>query len=158
MSVQGIRTHPDAILYRAAREATADDFQDSYVRTVAQDLADTMEALEERTGRRPLGLAAPQIGHGIRIFRLAQWPGAFVNPELECVLGRPVWETEACYSLPGVELVVGRAAKIRLRYFTISGEERATKMRDRDARAAQHEYDHLNGVTILQRADGGAEL
>jgi peptide deformylase len=52
---------------------------------------------------------------------------------------------------------VERAEKIKLRYRTLTGEERATKMRDRDARAAQHEYDHLNGVTIIQRAHGGSE-
>lgn len=153
MTVQGVRTHSDAILYRTCRPAGPEDFADGFVAAVAQDLADTMEALERNTGFRAAGLAAPQIGYDIRIFRLAQWPGAFVNPDLEYELGKPVSEEEGCFSLPGVRMVVARAAKIKLRYLTVEGEERARKMRDRDARAAQHEHDHLEGITIVQRAD-----
>lgn len=148
-----VRTFPDPILTRPCRAATDDEFRDGTVDGIARELAETMEALERNTGRRAAGLAAPQIGYSLRVFRLAQWPGAFVNPEIEYVVGRPVEETEGCFSLPGVELVVARAAKIRLRYMTVGGEPRATKMRDRDARAAQHEYDHLDGILITTRAD-----
>lgn len=158
VTVQAVRVFPDPILEQICRPAVERDFETGFVAQVAQDLADTMAWLDEHSGLRCAGLAAPQIGYDLRVFRLAQWPGAFVNPELEYVVGKPVTDIEGCFSLPGLQLQVGRAAKIRLRYLTVTGEERATKMRDRDARAAQHEYDHLDGITIVQRADGGVEI
>lgn len=150
--MQPIRTWPAAVLTTRAAEVTAEQFADGTVARVVAELEATMAAFEERTGQRALGMAAPQIGHSLRIFKQALWPGAFVNPTLDYGGGSdgPMAEEE-CMSLPGVRVMVGRAVKIKLRYLNAVGEERATKMRDKDARVAQHEYDHLNGVLITTR-------
>lgn len=153
MSVRELVIHPSEILSTPARVLTDEEFANGFARTVAADLLETMEHVDGRNGLRCLGLAAPQIGYPVAMFRLAQWPGVFANPEIEYVLGAPIIGRESCLSLPGFAAMVGRAAKIKLRYRTVEGEQRATKMRDADARAAQHEFDHLHGVLIVNRME-----
>jgi peptide deformylase len=138
-------------------------FATSFLADVLAELRATMRELKEKPppgfeGYSPAGLAAPQIGVSLRIFLLALYPHPFINPTVEYVLGKPVFAEESCYSTPGYRTVVARAAKIRLRARLEDGTPRSYKMRDRDARAAQHENDHLDGLTIYQRSEVSAPI
>lgn len=96
-----------------------------------------------------IGLAAPQIGENARVFIMRGWPEPFINPELvEQSFEREVAE-EGCMSLPGIKCQVERARKIKLRWQRPNGEWTTRKLRGMDARCAQHELDHLDGVLIV---------
>jgi peptide deformylase len=96
-----------------------------------------------------LGLAAPQVGLDARVFVMRGWPDPFVNPELVDASRECDVMVERCLSLPGVARPVQRSKKIRLRAQRPTGEWRTFKLRGADARVAQHELDHLDGVLIV---------
>ncbi len=92
-----------------------------------------------------VGLAAPQIGRGIRLAVVDVSLGK--NPEAKLVLANP---EEGCLSLPGF-----RASVIRPQYVTLRAQDatgKAFEMRGEGllARAFCHEIDHLSGVLFLQ--------
>lgn len=105
-------------------------------------------------GRPALGLAAPQVGEPRRVFALVAYEHAFVNPEVVRISSDAAWDEESCLSLPKPLLVSVRRPKwIKLRFQTEDGTEKTLKMHGRDARAALHELDHLNGVLITDHGD-----
>lgn len=112
--------------------------------------AELFDALQESHR----GLAAPQIGRLLRMFVIRGFPRAFVNPRLtlseETALGM-----ERCLSLPGEEVEVRRAVKVKVKAMTadLAPESlRTFKLRGWDARVAQHENDHLDGKLITDYA------
>lgn len=119
---------------------------------VAQDLLDTM-----RAHPRCVGLAAPQIGEPVRVavvdvrgHKLADSGNGLlvlVNAEIEAAAGRHV-AREGCLSLPSITADVRRARRIGLR----SGPD-LLWCDGFEARAVQHELDHLDGILILDRVE-----
>jgi peptide deformylase len=61
--------------------------------------------------------------------------------------------TEGCLSIPGRSLTVNRFKKIHLSYFTRNGEYITEEVGGFKAIISQHEYDHLNGVLIVDLVD-----
>ena len=111
-----------------------------------------LELMGESNG---VGLAAPQVGHNIRLFVMNPTgePGAdrvYINP----VLSDPEGEEEAeegCLSLPGIHINVVRSKQIRMQAQDVEGkpiEEVATGF---IPRVWQHETDHLNGTLLTDR-------
>jgi len=145
MPVQPIRLFGDPILRRRADEVV--DF-DKELRRLVEDLTDTML---EAPGA---GLAAPQIGVGLRVFT---WSvdgqvGHLVNPRLslseECQDGG-----EGCLSIPGLTYDTRRAMHVVATGFDMHGEPVTIKGSELLARAIQHETDHLDGVLFIDRLD-----
>ncbi len=145
MAIQSIRLFGDPVLRRAAAPVT--DF-DKELRTLVSDLTDTML---EAPGA---GLAAPQIGVGLRVFT---WyvdgeVGHLVNPSLD--LSEELQEgPEGCLSLPGLYLPCSRAFSVVATGFDQHGEPVRIEGTELLARALQHETDHLDGVLFLDRLD-----
>lgn len=130
---------------------------------LAQAMLDTMYEA------RGVGLAAPQIGLGVRLFVAAEYEDdedeggdtpprsrvlremVFVNPVLEPLSPRKVSDAEeGCLSIPGIyEEGVPRFAQVRLRYQTLEGSEEVMEAEDYLARVFQHEQDHLDGRLFL---------
>lgn len=104
-----------------------------------------------------VGLAAPQIGLGRRLF-VMRYGGvelAVVNPSIE-ISGRQVVAEEGCLSLPGRSCMVRRGPKVRLTGHRVDGSKLSVRLVDWPARIIQHELDHLDGVMIDAReADTG---
>ncbi|MPZ60220.1 MAG: peptide deformylase [Propionibacteriales bacterium] len=145
MAVQPIRLFGDPILRTKA--APVVDF-DKELRTLVTDLTDTMR---EAPGS---GLAAPQIGVGLRVF--AWWVdgelGHLVNPELE--LSDEIQDgPEGCLSIPGLEFDCERAMRAIARGMNMLGDPVVIEGSGLLARALQHETDHLDGVLFLDRLD-----
>ena len=110
-----------------------------------------------------LGLAAPQIGLTSRMFVTRQFFGeepseaplfhVISNPEI-------LWRSptknvafEGCLSIPDVQFSVARPYSISVAFNDIISERRVTKrLYGLEARVFQHEYDHLNGILLFQRA------
>lgn len=124
-------------------------------RALAEDLLDTM-----RASSHSVGIAAPQIGVGLRAFALditghkkaKSCHGEFVliNPEVVTGQGKDVGR-EGCMSVPDLTGDVARYTSIVVRGFTPEGEERVIEADAFEARALQHELDHLDGKVFLDR-------
>lgn len=122
---------------------------------VVRDLLDTM-----RGSDHSVGVAAPQIGVGLRAFcvdvtghpKARSCHGEFVllNPELLVAEGRDVGR-EGCMSVPDLTGDVARATHVVVRGLTPDGRERVLECDAFEARAVQHELDHLDGKLFLDR-------
>ena len=145
MAVQPVRLFGDPVLRRPAAEVV--DF-DQELRTLVADLTDTMR---EAPGA---GLAAPQIGVGMRVF--TWWVdgelGHLVNPRLDLSAEEQVGP-EGCLSLPDLVFDCTRALRVVAKGFDMHGEPVTVEGSDLLARAIQHETDHLDGVLFIDRLD-----
>lgn len=118
--------------------------------------------LELMREARGVGLAAPQVGHNIRLFVMnpTGQPGderIYVNP----VLIDPDDEEEAeegCLSLPGINVKVIRSKLITLEGRDLSGKRLELREPGYVARIWQHETDHLNGTLLTDRMGPVAKL
>jgi peptide deformylase len=148
VAIQPIRLFGDPVLRSRAQEVV--DF-DKELRTLVSDLTDTML---EAPGA---GLAAPQIGVGLRVFT---WyvdgeVGHLVNPDL--TLSEEVQDgPEGCLSLPDLTYDCRRALSVVARGWSMHGEPVTVEGSDLLARAIQHETDHLDGVLFIDRLDTAA--
>lgn len=159
MAVRPVVRYPAPVLKRPAEEVgepTADH------RAVADDLVDTM-----RAGPATVGLAAPQIGVPLRAFCLDVSGHAkakashglivLLDPVLVEVHGDDVLR-EGCLSVPDLTANVRRAVRAVVRGTDPDGERRVYQMEGFEARALQHELDHLDGRLILDRVDSAADV
>lgn len=148
MAVQPIRLFGDPVLRKPALEVVTFDRE---LRTLVQDLTDTML---EASGA---GLAAPQIGVGMRLFT---WHvdgeiGHLINPSLD--LSDEIQDgPEGCLSLPELTYDCRRALSVVATGFDMHGEPVRIEGSELLARAIQHETDHLDGVLFIDRLDTAA--
>jgi len=143
-----IRQYPDAVLRMRAREV--DRFDDDLVR-----LADRMGHLMHDA--RGVGLAATQVGVLQRLFVFLpaerEEVAAIVNPEITRRADETEVADEGCLSLQGVLVPVERATGVTIEGQDLLGEPLRLELTEIDARVAQHELDHLDGVLLLERTD-----
>jgi peptide deformylase len=104
-----------------------------------------------------VGLAAPQVGHSIRLFVYDAGDGltTLINPEILQKKGEQYEPEEGCLSIPGLRGVVPRAKEIKVRAMDISGNTIYFKAKEFEARIIQHEYDHLDGILFTDLAKKG---
>ncbi|HZW25776.1 MAG TPA: peptide deformylase [Gallionella sp.] len=161
MSVRTVLRMGDERLQRVA--APVRDFGDDELRELLRDMRDTMAALSG------VGLAAPQIGVGLRVVIFGtspdqgngqnpRYPDAdavpytvLINPVVTPLDDRQEEGWEGCLSLPGLRGVVPRFLHIRYQ-----GHDEYGALIDRTvsgfhARVVQHECDHLDGVLYPMR-------
>ena len=107
-----------------------------------------------------VGLAAPQVGVGVRIFvcdiSLGRSAGellAFINPSFVERDGMQL-EEEGCLSAPGFNATVARPSRTVLKGLDRNGEEHTVEATGLLARCFQHEMDHLDGVIFIDRLRG----
>lgn len=102
-----------------------------------------------------IGLAAPQIGVGLRFAVVdlmpddAKAPLVLVNPEIIRVSEDWTVREEGCLSLPGQYADVSRPARVAVRYQDIEGVTRDIEADGLFAACLQHEIDHLDGVLFV---------
>ena len=152
MSVLDILTYPDERLKQPS--VPVERFDDALRRFVA-DLEETRLA-----GPGAVGIAAPQVGYFQRVVivdvsrmkRPVPNHGhlILVNPEITEWDGYAVGR-EGCLSVPDYTGNVIRAEKIHLLAYDVNGERSEFDMEGFEARAIQHELDHLDGLLFLDR-------
>lgn len=145
MSIQPIRLFGDPVLTTAAMPVV--DF-DKELRQLVADLTETMLAAPGA------GLAAPQIGVGLRVF--TYWVddvvGHLINPSLD--LSEEIQDgPEGCLSLPDLTFDTKRAMRVVAKGFNMYGEPVLIEGTQLLARAIQHETDHLDGIIFIDRLD-----
>lgn len=129
------------------------------IRKLASDMIETMDKNDG------IGLAAPQVGHAIRMFVLrnylptenGQWtmsePKVYINPKLSSPDQEMVSDTEGCLSLPGLRLDIDRPLKIKVEAMDLEGNIFVEELEGYNARVRMHENDHINGVLFIDRVD-----
>jgi len=149
--IRPIVRYGDRILTEPAREV--DEVTPDVVALV-NDMIETMYAAPG------IGLAAPQVGMGLRIFVVDLSVGrdpngllAFINPVFVERDGVQL-EEEGCLSLPGFNATVVRPARAVVKGLDRSGAERQVEGKGLLARAFQHEMDHLDGRLFVDRLRG----
>ncbi len=153
MAVRRIRTLGDPVLRQRALAVA--DF-DAPLRRLVADLSET---LADADGA---GLAAPQIGVGLRVFVyrvLDEASPAFgtirhlVNPVLVEQAESQIEDEEGCLSIPGVSYPLARPERVVASGFDCHGEPLRVEGTERLARCIAHETDHLDGVLFIDRLD-----
>ena len=146
MPIQPVRLFGDPVLRTRATEVT--DF-DAELRKLVTDLTDTMH---DEGGA---GLAAPQIGVGMRVFVFDcdGVSGHLVNPSWEAVGDEEQVGAEGCLSIPGLGWDCRRRMHVVGRGWNVHGEPQVIEGSALLARAIQHETDHLDGVLFVDRLD-----
>ena len=118
---------------------------------------DMIETMGEYHG---VGLAAPQVHHGLRVFVAAldvdeegvtSQPIALINPQITPVGNEIVEDWEGCLSIPEIRGRVPRLREITVRAYDRNGERVEIHAHDFPARVIQHETDHLDGVLFVDR-------
>ena len=162
----------DPVLKTLAKELPA-DFPAADLTKLVQDMFETMYSAHG------VGLAAPQIGRGVRLFvmdsgplvvrddddeddepvevaapaEIAETPlkRAFINPQMLSETGEAWGFEEGCLSIPGVREMVQRCPNIVLRYEDENRQVHEEAFSGMAARIIQHEYDHLEGILFTDK-------
>jgi peptide deformylase len=124
------------------------------IQRVIDDMIQTMYAAPG------IGLAATQVGVGLRIFvcdvSAGRNPGdlrTFINPEFVERDGMQL-EEEGCLSIPGFNATVARPARAIVKGLDRNGQDQVVEGKDLLARCFQHEMDHLEGTLFVDRLRG----
>ncbi|AHH94764.1 peptide deformylase [Kutzneria albida] len=146
MSVKDLRYFGDPVLTSPSDPVTRFD---KSLRALVEDLLDTVR----RPGRA--GLAAPQIGVGLRAFsyNVDGKIGYVLNPEVVELSEQRQDGPEACLSVPGLGFPTERAMYAVVRGVNADNEPVEVSGEGLMARCLQHETDHLNGMLYLDRLD-----
>jgi peptide deformylase len=158
----------DPVLKARAKDIPA-DFPAADLKQIVQDMYDTMYHAHG------VGLAAPQVGKGIRLFVIDSEPmidtedeetgeplpdaekavkRAFINPRMVSETGEEWGFEEGCLSIPGVREMVYRPETIVIRYEDEQRQVHEETFSGMTARVIQHEYDHLEGVLFTDKISG----
>jgi len=151
MSEMTIRTYPDPVLRRTA--APVCNVDEAFIAR-AQEM---LEFMYEADG---VGLAGNQIGWLERIVAIDagqthDGDRVFLNPSIIHREGE-MQDEEGCLSLPGIHVVVTRAARVTVTAWTLRGVKIEVQAEGLPAAAWQHEIDHLDGKMIIDRAPESA--
>jgi peptide deformylase len=102
-----------------------------------------------------IGLAAPQVGVGLRVAVVDLQPDdkpapiALINPEVIAASEEQATREEGCLSLPGQYAEVTRPARVTVRYTDVEGARRQIEAEGLLSACLQHEIDHLDGVLFV---------
>jgi peptide deformylase len=146
MPIRPVRLFGDPVLTTPADRVTTFDAE---LRRLVRDLDETLY------DQRGSGLAAPQIGVGLRVFVFHDEDvvGHLVNPVLDFPDEAEQDGPEGCLSLPGLYFDTKRRLNVVARGFTTSGDPVQVVGAGHLARCLQHETDHLDGVLFIDRLD-----
>ena len=166
MSLLKIVNPSNPVLRKKAARVTV---VDARLHTLIDDMIETMK---DAPG---VGLAAPQVAQSLRLFvacldeepvagddpdvpKPPEPPGlgrthVMINPTITRYIGEDVVGTEACLSIPQYLGDVSRPHGIIIKYLDRHGQKRKLRTHGWMARVLQHEYDHLDGVIFIDKAE-----
>jgi peptide deformylase len=129
---------------------------DESIKKLVDKMADIM------VEHKGVGLAAPQTGVPLRIFIISldgkkENVRAFINPTVVCD-GKTYHAEEGCLSVPGVFTKVRRYKKCTVTATDLDGKVFTEQAEGLYARALQHEFDHINGITIADKMSTIAKI
>lgn len=146
------------------KSKVVDDIRDESLNSLIDDMLFTV------TEHNGVGLAAPQVGVSKRIIIVASKPNsrypyapeeppeAMINPEILVYSEEQEFDWEGCLSVPDTRGKVPRSKSITLSYTNRTGRQIKKNYEGFLARVIQHEVDHLNGITFVERMERGEKL
>ena len=146
MALRKIVTVGDPILTKVCRPVTRFD------QKLAILIEDMIETMHDANG---VGLAGPQVGilRRVVVVDAGDEDIELVNPEVVEVSEETQTGLEGCLSLPGKYGIVTRPEHVVIRATDRNGKEFKIKADGFFARAICHEYDHLDGIVYVDKAD-----
>lgn len=140
-----IITYPNPVLDKKSQK-----IKDPLAPKIQALITEMVQTMRENNG---IGLAAPQIGHSLRLCIIENEGKLFilVNPKITATSKERVICEEGCLSFPGKFIPVERFDFVQVRYLNEIGEKSKIKARGLLSRALQHEIDHLDGILFIQR-------
>ena len=129
---------------------------DDNIRQLVEKMADIM------LKKKGIGLAAPQAGVPLRLFIISldgtrESVKVYINP-IVTPAGELGSTEEGCLSVPGVFTKIRRYKKCKVTATDLNGREFTEEAEGLYARALQHEYDHIEGMTIVNRMAQTAKI
>lgn len=120
------------------------------IRTLIPNMFDSLRVAEG------IGLAAPQIGHSIRlaVIEAEGKQTVMINPKITSYSREKILFEEGCLSLPGEYFLIERSERVTVRYEDEFGKEVKKRASGLFAIVVQHEVDHLDGILIADRFKG----
>ena len=115
----------------------------------------TPRMFEAMYGAPGIGLAAPQVGVGLRVVVIdlapdnQPQPMTLINPKIVAVSDEWATREEGCLSLPNQYADVSRPARVTVRYHDLEGVQHDVQAEGLLAACLQHELDHLDGVLFV---------
>lgn len=142
--------HP--VLRTPARAIEVSELMNEMTQRLIDDMFETMREYQG------VGLAAPQVHVGIRLFVAGvddpdggMPPVVMINPEIMPIGDSTEDDWEGCLSIPDIRGMVPRRGEIRVRSLDRNGREHTMTASGFPARVIQHETDHLDGLLFLDR-------
>jgi peptide deformylase len=163
MSILKVARMGHPVLRAKARPLHPSDIRTPKIQQLIDDMLDTMMEYQG------IGLAAPQVHEGLRLFVAGFAPDAgeedededrdehgvpqmvLINPEIEVVGRETVEDWEGCLSIPDIRGRVPRARRISVTAYNRQGKKIRLEASGFTARVIQHETDHLDGILFLDR-------
>jgi peptide deformylase len=154
-----ILKHPNPIL-----KAFNASVEESEISTIVAELIPGMIEIINTEETLGLGLAAPQIGVNKKFFIMRTGSDSaygfdkskisvIFNPEIKKVVGdKHIVFREGCLSVPDKMCIVARAKEIKVKYTDEFGKSQKRTFKGTDSVVFQHEFDHLFGLEMLDRA------
>jgi peptide deformylase len=150
------------VLRALAEEVSPEDIQKHEFQEFLNNMRETLRSAEG------VGLAAPQVYCSRQVFLAAilpppteeEPPGVetFINPRIVPLSEEVGSAWEGCLSFPELMVLVPRSRKVRIDYLNAQGRARALELEGFPARVVQHEFDHLQGVLTLDRAQSTRDI
>jgi peptide deformylase len=140
-----------------AGRARAVEKIDDNIRRLVEKMKDTMIA------NKGVGLAAPQVGVPLRVFIISldasrQAVRVYINPTVTPTTDELEPTEEGCLSVPGVYAKIRRFKTCAVTATDLDGHEFTEAGDGLYARVLQHEYDHIEGLTIVNRMGQAAMI
>lgn len=130
---------------------------------ITQLVADMFATMDNANG---VGLAAPQINKGIRLFVIDSSlmigeeddevgvRKVFINPIILDEYGDNFVFEEGCLSIPDIRAEITRPETLTIEYFDENWNLKEEEFDKMTARVIQHEYDHLEGILFVDYLKG----
>lgn len=153
-------TNKIAQLGHPSLRGIADSVDNIHSDEIQNIIKEMMNCVTEAGG---VGIAAPQMYINKRIFIMCSKPNerypdaplmkptAIINPEIITTSTKMTSDWEGCLSVPSMRGFVPRYQKIKVKYFDKDGKEHVEELQGFIARIFQHEIDHLDGLTFIDR-------
>lgn len=173
-NIPNILTEPNPILRKRADEVPAGEIQRARIQNIIQAMKEALKRSDDG-----VGIAAPQIGHSVRIFLISEEAEAidqnqepkiknqevasddqekkewnyytFINPVITKFSTKKTDIAEGCLSVPGIFGMVRRPAKVTVEWLDEFGKKHSRGCSKFFARVIQHETDHLNGILFIDK-------
>lgn len=159
--LENIVQNGDAVLRAKAKTVAPDEVKSAHIQKIIADMRATMEPIKDG-----IAIAAPQIGHSVRIFMVngpllkqadKTYKGdtgfmVFINPEIVKQSRDKKEVEEGCLSVRWLYGKVKRATRVTLEALDENGNKIERGASGLLAQIFQHECDHLNGILFIDKA------